>query len=502
MPTNPYTSPTEALDKYRNTPEKDHLIDGEKIAIKLFTEMSQKVPAYKDYLAKNNISTLSANCIEDLATVPAVDKDNYLRRYARKDLVWDGNIKGKSWIISATSGSTGEPFYFPRQDLQDDFYALSAEAYLIENFQIDKKSTLYINAFPMGIWIGGVFTYEAIRKVADHGYPLSIVTPGINKLEVIKAVKNLGNDFDQVIIGSYAPFLKDILDDGTDMGLDWRSYNLGFVFSAEAFTEEFRDFVKLKTGIKNELTGTLNHYGTVDLGTMAHETPLSILVRRLAIKNPTIFNELFGEINKLPTLAQYDPRLFYFEEDEGNLLCSSYSGIPLFKYDLKDHGGIRTKKQVYEVFEKHGISLDDEVVKAEIDKTVWNLPFVFVYERSDFSVSFFAFQIYPETLKKVLIAKEFNKKITSKFTMEVRYSEDGRQIFEVNVELRPGNQGDNELAELIATSIRDRLLIENSEYRKTSEENGLEAVTPKVIFWAYEDSKHFKPGGKQKWVKK
>ena len=175
----------------------------------------------------------------------------------------------------------------------------------------------------MGVWIGGVFTFSALREVANMGYPLSVMTPGINKLEVIRAIKNIGHEFDQIIIGSYAPFLKDILDDGVEAGIDWNKLPVKFVFSAEAFSEEFRDYLAEKTSI-DPLTDTLNHYGTVDLGTMAHETPYAIMIRRLAYKNKKLFVELFGQDARTPTLAQYDPRLFYFEEfTPGSICCTA-----------------------------------------------------------------------------------------------------------------------------------------------------------------------------------
>ena len=73
----------------------------------------------------------------------------------------------------------------------------------------------------MGVWIGGLFTYEAVKTIAERGdYALSIITPGLNKAEVVKAVKHLGKDFDQIIIGSYPPILKDILDDGVQAGAE------------------------------------------------------------------------------------------------------------------------------------------------------------------------------------------------------------------------------------------------------------------------------------------
>src|SRR6202034_2208750 len=113
--------------------------------------------------------------------------DNYLRKYRREELCWDGQFSEGQWVISTTSGSTGEPFYFPRTNFQDEYYALTAELYLRENFQIHHHKTLYINAFAMGAWIGGLFTYEAIHRVAQRGYALSVINPGIYKAEVINS---------------------------------------------------------------------------------------------------------------------------------------------------------------------------------------------------------------------------------------------------------------------------------------------------------------------------
>ena len=285
---------------------------GEQRALNLFHSMARRVPAYEDFLKQHNVAANDVQTIVDFRKVPAIDKDNYLRKYPLEMLCWDGEFAHSQWVVSTTSGSTGQPFYFPRQDSQDWQYATMAELYLRSNFQIHKRSTLYIVAFPMGAWIGGLFTYEALKTVAEHGgYDLSIITPGIHKQEVIKAVQQLGHKFDQVIIGAYAPFLKDILDDGRREGVEWEKYNLGFVFSAEAFSEKFRDFVLQSIGSSDALRTTLNHYGTVDLGTMAHETPESIMIRR-ALADGKQLDVLFPENYRQPTFAQYNPELFYF----------------------------------------------------------------------------------------------------------------------------------------------------------------------------------------------
>jgi phenylacetate-CoA ligase len=352
----------------------------------------------------------------------------------------------------------------------------------------------------MGAWIGGVFTYQALKLLAERGdYDISVITPGIHKMEVINAVKQLGHRFDQIIIGSYAPFLKDILEDGEREGVKWHDYNLGFVFSAEAFSENFRDFIVKAARLKNPLTSSLNHYGTVDMGTMAHETPLSIAVRRLAFKDDKLRKALFPEPLKQPTLAQYIPEMFYFEQINDNLICSAYSGIPLVRYDLKDYGGLHTKSQVEEALVANGYSSDKLLKAGKVAKKPWNLPFVYVYERNDFSVSYYAFLVYPDTIRRALHSPKLLKDLTGKFTAMVEYDDNGRQKLKVHLEMRHGRKSSESLVKKTQKMIHDSLYHDSSEYRELFRIIG-EVAKPEIILWPYEDPLYFRPGTKQKWV--
>lgn len=474
---------------------------GERMALQLFQEMAKRVPAYKDFLKQHHVNPKSIKTIKDFAQVPTVDKDNYLRKYPREDLCWDGKFASRRWVVSTTSGSTGEPFYFPRTNLQDEYYALTAELYLRENFQIQNRSTLYIDAFAMGAWIGGLFTYESVKRVADKGYQLTIITPGINKAEVINNVRKLGPDFDQVIIGCYPPILKDIIDLGIEEGLDWTDYNLGIVFSAEGFSEEFRDYVVRYGKLSNPYTSTLNHYGTVDLGTMSHETPLSIMARRQAVKDVKLFKGIFGETIKQPTFTQFVPEMFYFEAVDGRVICSSFSGLPLVRYDLKDNGGVLTLKELSSIYKESGKDLDTELEGAGILSTKWNLPFVYLYERSDFSVTFTGAQIYPEEIRRSLFDKSLEKLVTGKFTMIADYDRNAKNYLELNVELRKGVDESKELVQKITNLVVEKLLKENSEYRVLYGEYKSK-LHPRIKLWPNAHPLYFSGQGKQKWVKK
>jgi len=486
-------------DRLGRDPEAKWQQRGMNRALQQFFAMSQRVPAYKDFLKSKNFSLSSVRGPEDFKSIPTIDKDNYLRKYPKEMLCWDGEFAHGQWVISTTSGSTGQPYYFPREHSQDWQYAITAELYLRSNFQIHKRSTLYIVAFPMGAWIGGLFTYEALKIVAEHGgYELSIITPGIHKQEVINAVKQLGKSFDQIIIGAYAPFLKDILDDGIREGINWDDYNLGFVFSAEAFSEKFRDYVLRTTGTTDALRSTLNHYGTVDLGTMAHETPESVLIRRMLVAQNNL-QALFPEPERQPTFAQYNPELFYFESQDNNLLCTSYSGLPLVRYDLKDYGGVITRKDVHSRLRESGFDVEAAAKQSNIDDTLWNLPFVYVYERNDFSVSYYAFQLYPDTIRRALQHDGLLHGLTGKFTMQVDYNDAGRQQLSIHVELKHGVEPTEKLANEILEYVQERLVQESSEYRETYKMVGPEAM-PIIYLWNYEDPTYFRPGTKQPWV--
>lgn len=494
--------PEKFISKLKDTEESVWEEKSRRKVLELFYRTAKKVPAYKKFLLKNKVNFSKIQTIKDFRNLPTTDKDSYLRKFSLSELCWNGKFSEKHFTICTTSGSTGEPFYFPHRIDQDWQYAVLVETYLRTNFEIHKKKTLYVNGFPMGAWIGGTFTFKAISLIAEKSnYALSIISPGVNKQEVIRAVEKLGPYFDQVIIGSYGPFLKDILDEGVKQGINWGKYNLGFIFSAEGFTEEFRDYVCRVGSVKDSLRRTLNHYGTVDLGTMSYETPISILARRLAINNKNLYKSLFGESVVLPTLTQYMPNMFYFEEVNGNLLCSAFSGLPLVRYDLKDRGGIYKFSELVKKFSECEIDLIKESKKAKIEDTIWKLPFVYVYERSDFSISFYAFQIYPATIRKALQKREFSKHITGKFTIMTKYDNRQNQYVEINVELMKDINPSDGLKEKIKKAATEQLIKDSSEYRETHKEKG-GRVDPKVVFWTYEHPTYFKSGIKQKWVKK
>jgi phenylacetate-coenzyme A ligase PaaK-like adenylate-forming protein len=69
-------------------PESYWVKRGEKMALQLFHEMAERVPAYKDFLGKNDLEHTKVKDIKDFKNVPTINKDNYLRKYPRESLCW------------------------------------------------------------------------------------------------------------------------------------------------------------------------------------------------------------------------------------------------------------------------------------------------------------------------------------------------------------------------------------------------------------------------------
>ncbi len=476
--------------------------EGRKRSLALFHNAAERVPAYKDFLKKHNIKDHTKIKIwDDFQSIPVVDKKNYLRQYPLEKLCWDGTLK-KPMVFTATSGSTGEPFYFPRDERLDRQSAIMHEMFLQSSGLNAKKSTLVIVCFGMGVWIGGLITYQAFRALWERGYPITLITPGVNKKEIFDALKHIGKKYDQLILCGYPPFIKDVIDDGKANGIRWKGFDIRIVFAAEAFSEQFRQYILEETGIEEEYTRITNIYGTADLGTMAQETPISVFTRRAALHRESLFESLFNSIKRTPTLAQFNPLFINFEAVNGNILCTGDNVLPLVRYAIGDHGGVAEYNEVAQKLEWHRVPVKKETHRLGISNTVSELPFVYVYERADLSTKLYGAIIYPEHIKTAVQHQTAKKILTGKFTVLTQHDEQQNQYLEIHLERKPRVKTDGQsIKEAISKLITKHLLQKNSEYKYLSSSIP-DKVKPRITFWDYEHPLHFKPGGKQKWVKK
>lgn len=469
-------------------------LQGQVNAIKTFQDAAVRIPAYKHFLKHNGVNPRVIKKFEDFLQLPLVTKDNYLRQYPIRELMWDGD-EFNGDIISVSSGSSGEPFFW----LRDEAQQLEAADYFYDiyknSFGSDKIPTLLVVCFSMGIWIAGSYTTLGGIEAKRLGLKMNIINPALDIPDALAVIKRLKDDYDQIILAGYPPFLKDLIDKGPSEGVDWLKLNVGYTPAGEVITEELRNYFIKKGTRYNDPTKVIGLYGTVDAGIVGYETPLSIILRRNIYKNK-LQKKLFGR-QVLPTLAQYDPTKRYIESINGNIVFTSSTGIPLIRYNIQDVGGTITNLDDLGADE---LSVEELINKQSIDIKKWARPFVYVHGRSDFTASLYAVLIYPENIKKALLQEEVNHQVSGRFVMSVKYKKNLDQYLEIIVELKENLKPSKEILQHVHHTISVTLSSDNFEYRKLKNSIGKKAL-PVVILREHKDPQHFsRTTNKQRWT--
>jgi phenylacetate-CoA ligase len=402
-----------------------------------------------------------------------------------------------------SSGSTGRPTFWPRFQSDELPVAVRFEQVFHDSFQADIRRTLAVVCFALGTWVGGMYTASCCRQLAAKGYPITLVTPGSNRDEIWRVVRELAPQFEQTVLLGYPPFLKDVIDAGSAQGLDWRPRKVKLVMAGEVFSEEWRSLVGERLASTDACYDSASLYGTADAGVLGNETPLSICIRRFLAANPEAARQLFGE-SRLPTLVQYDPFVRYFEtlpDPQGRgqtLLFSGDNGIPLVRYHIADHGGLVP----YEAMLRFLAEWKFDPLAAlggHAWRGVHRLPFVFVFGRADFTVSYFGANVHPENVSVGLEQPAVRAWVTGKFVLQAKEGLTEAPYLAIAVELAPKVSGDNGKRDAIARSIQTHLERLNSEFKNYAP---AEYRTPRVTLHAAGDPEWFPPGVKHRYTRR
>lgn len=463
--------------------------------LKLFHQMVEQVPAYRRFLAANNVMPKTISSFDDFACLPLTNKVNYMQVYPLPERCKGGNLSVCD-RLAVSSGSTGIPTFWPRAMVDELDVALRFEQVFRQSFRAHELETLAVVCFPLGNWVGGVFTTSCCWHLALKGYPLTVATPGNKPEEILRVVRELAQHFRQTVLLGYPPFVKDVVDTGKAQGVDWSEYNIKFVFAGEVFSEEWRALMLQRVGSSAPCHDSASLYGTADGGVLGNETPLSIAIRRFLAENPAAAKALFGE-SRLPTLVQYDPISRFFEVVDGSTLAvTGDNGVPLFRYHIADRGGIMAYENMQAFLKDWGIN---SLADLGLDGGGFELPFVWVFGRADFTVSFYGANIYPENVMVGLEQPELMGWVTGKFVMEVREGEEDTQFLHIAVELLPSLAANAEKQAVVAQSIRSQLLRLNSEFA-----NYVPAIrqTPHVVLMPFAEPAYFPAGVKHRYTRR
>jgi phenylacetate-CoA ligase len=268
------------------------------------------------------------------------------------------------------------------------------------------------------------------------------------------------------------------------------------VFAGEVFSEQWRELMADRVGSNRPCYDFASLYGTADGGVLGVETPLSIAIRRFLADRPQAARQLFGE-SRLPTLVQYDAMSRFFEVVDGTLVISGPNGIPLVRYHIADRGGVQPHRAMMELVRDWGADL--RAYGLEDGDSTPALPFVWVFGRADFTVSFYGANVFPENVVVGLEQPGIKDWVTGKFVMEVGTDEGGSDSLRITVELAPDQPESAGRNESLAQSIHQQLLRLNSEFA-----NYVPPLrqTPRVELRRFGDPEFFPRGVKHRYTRK
>ncbi|KAJ3322527.1 hypothetical protein HDU76_013849 [Blyttiomyces sp. JEL0837] len=441
------------------------------------------IPAYEDFYRNQKVNISACYSSDELLKVlPFLSKANFINEYSLAQRCLNGDLSCLDFA-HFSSGSGGKPTVWGRFSSDEISVAFRFEQILRDSFQADALTSLAVVAFPLGSWVGGLYTTLCLRYICAKGYPVTLVTPGNDVLEIIRVVKELSPQFQQTIILGYPPFIKTVIDSGRAASVPWSTYNLRMVFAGEVFSEEWRSMVAQRAGISDPLTSMVSIFGTADAGVLACETPFSARIRKWIAERPEIARKLFGR-DRLPSLMQYDPNSRFMEmrPDDNTIVFSTLPSTfdksepeigvtsPLIRYSIGDAGGLISYTDMINFIktESNGtFSPIEETAASDPSRVIpiRKMPFVYVFGRAFWTVSLYGANVYVDHVMVGLETDAVRESVTGKFVLAVCEDSMGDTRLSVTVELAAGVEESEKLRESILNeSILNELKRLNSEY--------------------------------------
>ncbi len=453
-----------------NTNKNDLVKKSQENVLKGFHQYAPKIKGYMKFLKERSINIDNIRTINDFEKLPITTKDNYILKYNFEDLVTD--LAYVSSITSST-GSTGNPIYWPRGTVKDIDLAKEYEFLFHLNYGIKNKKTLIIVSLGMGVWNSANITIAASILIGYKGYESTLITPGLNMEENIKIIKKfIHSEYDQIIFIAYPGFVKDIFRECIINGIDITKKDIFVLVGGESITEEWRQYIYNQLDKENDGKRVVSLIGSSEGGIVAIETQYTNLLKMYLQKHPEKINDVFAT-KTMPTVTQYNPLVKYLEESNNNVILTYFGVFPAIRYDTRDSGGIYFKE---EIEKRLGRKFD---VKDEL-----NLPIVYIKGRSDVALTIYSVNIYIDNIKHITYSLDLLKFITGRFQAYIEYDKEENQIFYIKLELNSGideNTLDkNYILEYIISNLRKL----NSEYNKLYASLG-KKVSPIISYEEY-----------------
>ena len=356
----------------------------------VFFKAKDRCPAYQQFLANEHYENSGR---WSLSSVPVMTKENYVKKFSIEERCYDGRIPAEGVVIDESSGSSGVPNNWVRsaEEREDVKHILQLNYQLIYR----DSGCILLNCFALGPWATGM---NVSMSLVDVGI-LKSIGPDQKKLENTLTI--FGPDYRYLIFG-YPPFIKSFVD---STKLDLKRFRMDLIVGGEGISESLRSY------LLNTFKTVISSYGASDLEiNIGVETPLTIELRRLCLKDRQVCERLFGRQSP-PMIFQYNALDYVIEtEQNGELLFTigrQTSAAPKIRYNLKDLGGVMSHHALRAKLAEQGLKIED------LPGPQSHFPILYVFGRADLTVPFYGAKVYPTDIENIInahpvLVKEIN----------------------------------------------------------------------------------------------
>lgn len=444
------------------------------LPVRIFHDAAAHVPAYRAFLREHGVRIHDIQRLSDFRAVPPTDKHSYVHKYPLNERLREGDAPS---MLYASSGSSGQPTFWPVDGDLEAIGVAMHEDVLGSVMQIPKhESTLAIVAFSMGIWVAGGFTTHALRGLQAYGRNITVATPSIETDTIIQLLQSIAPQYDNTVLIGYAPFLRNVLARAKRRHCTLPQ-RLHLLTSGDRFSEQWRQ------RMQQVLPGTppahriINLYGCADAAALAHETPVTMCIRKAATQSRPLMEALCGEQSpQQPGVFQYRSRHRHLESHDGEIHVSSNGAVPLVRYNLHDRGRVWSPAEMQSLLAEHNLL---EAVKNAPESAQWlSYPMVTVHGRTDVAVRFYAINLYPEHIAAGLHRPAVRRQVSGAF---YAFAEESTrhtpEKLHIAIELAPSVSPSKKLAASLEQELIRTLRQYSIEYCKLSDTIG-EAAHP------------------------
>jgi len=409
---------------FQNTPADTFLKLSEDKLLPVIREVASRVPAYQRLLKDKNININQVKNKEDFKRLIPVSDKGIFSANEVADLCRDGALN-KMKLVSTSSGFSRQFSYGLSSARELNNLRFSLDSLLDLYFNVSKRKTFLINCLAMGV---KVYT------------SLPLAETSVRSDMVIALIKKISSHFEQTIIIGNTYFIKKLIEEGLESGIDWKSKIVNFIIGEDWFPEGLRSYFAKLLGIdfnQPEKGLIMSTMGICELGlTLFQESFETIRLRRMSQADNKLHSALFGEGTDIcPILFHYHPYQIFLEEIDGGLVFTTLSKdnlIPFIRYASGDIGGIRNYNDLKDVLMK--LNYHDCVPK-------WKLPLVWVIGRKGQYIELNNIHVSPEQVKSGIYSDfEVAEATTGYFRMSKQ-----NERLRLEIQLREGKNASDQL---------------------------------------------------------